>query len=349
MRDAELDAAGITDPGLRQAYQRCRGLNARHGRTYFLATRLLPRGRRPAVHALYGFARWADDIVDEPRSPASTGERGAELAQLGRELLTGLDRGSSRDQLIAPVVDTARRYGLHRSLFEDFLTSMRTDLSVTDYPDRAALDRYMRGSAEAIGLQLLPVLGTTGPPEHAAPHAAALGKAFQLTNFLRDVAEDLDRDRVYLPADELAAHGVDRELLTWCRQHRRTDPRVRRALAEQHAAAREVYRFARKGIELLEPVSRPCIETACTLYAEILDRIEEQDFAVFHSRAVVGRWRRGRVAAAGLLRAALARQSRGAPRPGRAGRGDRMIGPPIGRGASTGERDDHHPEAGHGT
>jgi 15-cis-phytoene synthase len=318
--DAELDAAAITDPRLRRAYQRCRSLNARHGRTYFLATRLLPRERRPAVHALYGFARWADDIVDEPRPSATPGERGAALAELRRELLAGLDRGGSRDELLAAVVDTAGRYGLHRSLFEDFLASMRMDLSVTDYPDRAALDRYMRGSAEAIGLQLLPVLGTTCPPEHAAPHAAALGKAFQLTNFLRDVAEDLDRDRVYLPADELAAHGVDRELLTWCRQHRRTDPRVRRALAEQHAAAREVYRFARAGIELLEPVSRPCVETACTLYAEILDRIEEQDFAVFRSRAVVGRGRRVRVATSGLIRAALARRTGGAPRTDRAGR-----------------------------
>lgn len=329
MRDAELDAAAITDPRLRQAYQRCRSLNARHGRTYFLATRLLPKGRRPAVHALYGFARWADDIVDEPGPSATPGERGAELAELRRELMAGLDRGGSRDELLAAVVDTAGHYGLDRSLFEDFLASMRMDLSVTEYPDRATLDRYMRGSAEAIGLQLLPVLGTAGPPEHAARYAAALGKAFQLTNFLRDVAEDLDRDRVYLPADELAAHGVDRELLAWCRQHQRTDPRVRRALAEQHAAAREVYRFARTGIELLEPVSRPCVETACTLYAEILDRIEDQDFAVFQGRAAVGRWRRARVATSGLFRAALARRADGAPR--------------------TRQRDDHQPEVDHGT
>lgn len=316
MSDSELDAAGITDPRLRHAYQRCRSLNAQHGRTYFLATRLLPRERRPAVHALYGFARRADDIVDEPRAPDTCGDRGRALAELRSELLAGLERGGSRDELLAAVVHTAERYGLRRTLFEDFLASMRMDLSVTDYPDRTALDRYMRGSAEAIGLQLLPVLGTVSPPEHAAPHAAALGKAFQLTNFLRDVAEDLDRDRLYLPADELAAHGVDRELLAWCRQHRRTDPRVRRALAEQHAATREVYRFARAGIPLLEPVSRPCVETACTLYAQILDRIEQEDFAVFRIRATVGRWRRVRAASSGLIRSTLARRSGRAPRTG---------------------------------
>ncbi|MEB3366352.1 phytoene/squalene synthase family protein [Saccharopolyspora mangrovi] len=316
MSDSELDAAGITDPRLRQAYQRCRSLNAQHGRTYFLATRLLPRPRRPAVHALYGFARRADDIVDEPVPPDTRVDRSRALAELRNELLTGLDQGESRDDLLAAVVHTAGQHGLDRTLFEDFLASMRMDLSVRDYPDRAALNRYMRGSAEAIGLQLLPVLGTVSPPERAAPHAAALGKAFQLTNFLRDVAEDLDRDRVYLPADELAVHGVDRELLHWCKQHRRTDPRVRRALAEQHAKTGEIYRFARAGIALLEPVSRPCVETACTLYARILNRIEDEDFAVFQIRATVGRWHRTRVATSGLIRSTLARRTSRARRTG---------------------------------
>ena len=137
------------------------------------------------------------------------------------------------------MLHTARTYGIPPELFDDFLTSMRMDLTVTDYPDRAALDRYMYGSAEVIGLQMLPMLGTVGPAEEAAPYAAALGKAFQLTNFLRDVDEDLVRNRIYLPADELAAFGVDRDLLTWCHVHRRTDPRVRRALAEQHDITRD--------------------------------------------------------------------------------------------------------------
>jgi len=178
---------------------------------------------------------------------------------------------------------------------------------VTSYPDRAALDRYVRGSAEVIGLQVLPVLGTVGPQHEAAPHAAALGKAFQLTNFLRDVAEDLDRGRVYLPADELAAFGVGADLLRWCRAHRRTDPRVRAALADQHATTRAIYRHASAGIALLEPVSRPCVATALALYSEILDRIEDIDFAVFAQRARVGKVRRLQVAAPALARALWAR------------------------------------------
>jgi phytoene synthase len=178
---------------------------------------------------------------------------------------------------------------------------------VTDYPNRAELDRYMYGSAEVIGLQLLPVLGTVGPREEAAPYAAALGKAFQLTNFLRDVDEDLQRGRIYLPADELAVHRVDRELLMWCHDHQRTDSRVRAALVEQHAATRRIYDLARRGVAQLHPRSRPCVEAALVLYSEILEKIEEIDFAVFSQRATVGNARRARVAARGLAKAWRAR------------------------------------------
>ncbi len=152
------------------------------------------------------------------------------------------------EPVLAAVSHTARRYGIGDDLFDDFLASMRMDLTITDYPDRAALNLYMKGSAEAIGLQLLPILGTVGPTEEAAPYAAALGRAFQLTNFLRDIDEDLTRQRVYLPADELAAYDVDRDLLMWCHNNRRTDRRVRNALADQHDITRQIYRYAEGGI-----------------------------------------------------------------------------------------------------
>ena len=158
---------------------------------------------------------------------------------------------------------------------------------------------------------MLPILGTVGPVSDAEPSAEALGRAFQLTNFLRDINEDLQRNRVYLPADELAAFGVDRELLTWCQDNRRTEVRVRRALEAQHATTRGIYREAQKGIALLAPQSRPCVATAFTLYSEILDRIEACDFEVFSQRASVGVGRRLRVFATGLVRARRARRSPG--------------------------------------
>ena len=305
MTNTELHAAGIDDEKLRESYRYCRRLNAQHGRTYFLATRLLAPSQRPAVHALYGFARYADDILDDLQSDAPITERAARLERLAAKFFDGSDDGS--EPVLPAVLHTARRYRIPLNLFDDFLTSMRMDLTVTDYPDRAALNRYMRGSAEVIGLQMLPILGTVGPLSEAEPCAEALGQAFQLTNFLRDINEDLERNRVYLPADELAAHGVDRELLMWCHENRRTDPKVRRALEEQHAITRGIYAQAHKGIALLAPQSRPCVTAAYTLYSEILDRIEAIDFSVFSQRASVGVGRRIRVFTTGLVRARRAR------------------------------------------
>ncbi|MHA3024744.1 phytoene/squalene synthase family protein [Mycobacterium sp. BMJ-28] len=308
MINDELNAAGVRGTALRDAYAHCRSINARDGKTFFLATRLLAPQQRPAVHALYGFARYADDILDtfDERDNLA---RAAELQSLSDRLFGCLTGAASPtgDPVLTAVVHTARQYDLGWGLFDDFLASMRMDLTVTGYPNRPALERYMYGSAEVIGLQMLPVLGTTAPREEAEPRAAALGKAFQLTNFLRDVDEDLTRGRVYLPADELAGHGVDRDVLLWCQRNGRIDQRVRNALIEQHAATRRVYREAEPGIAMLAPQSRPCVQAAFTLYSEILSCIEDSDYQVFGRRASVGNARRAVVAGRGLIGAWWAR------------------------------------------
>jgi phytoene synthase len=259
------------------------------------------------VHALYGFARWADDIVDDTASALTTAQRRARLAELERRVEQGLRAGSSPHPVLAALCHTAAVHGIDHRHFADFLRSMRSDLEVTDYPTYADLHRYMHGSAAVIGLQLLPVLGTVVPPREAAPHAAALGVAFQLTNFIRDVGEDLDRGRVYLPADLLAAHGVDRALLHWSRRTGRPDPRVAGALAEAAALTRRVYREAVPGLAMLDPASRPCVRTACVLYGAILETVERDGYAVLHRRAVVPRRRRATVALDGAVRIASGR------------------------------------------
>ncbi|MFI8951890.1 phytoene/squalene synthase family protein [Streptomyces sp. NPDC053750] len=314
MTRRELDAAGINDPALRAAYTQCRRLNARHGKTYFLATRLLPLERRSAVHALYGFARWADDIVDDLDRHRTPEERDRLLSRLEDDLADELRTGAGDEPVVRAVADTADRYDIRHALFADFLSSMRADLTVTDYPTYADLQRYMHGSAAVIGLQMLPVLGTVTPLQEAAPHAAALGVAFQLTNFLRDVGEDLDRGRIYLPGDLLATHGVDRPLLEWSRRTGRRDRRIRAALVAAEALTRDVYRRAEPGIAMLDPRVRPCIGAAFTLYGGILDAIAEQDYTVLHRRAVVSRRRRAATAAAGVLRGAGARWGARGPR-----------------------------------
>ncbi|HET6709819.1 phytoene/squalene synthase family protein [Amycolatopsis sp.] len=313
MTRRELDAAGIREPGLRAAYTWCRELNARHGRTYFLATRLLTPAQRPAIHALYGFARWLDDIVDEPDDDATPETLGIRLQDVEKRFLADLDAGVSDDPLLTAVIDTAARYTLAKAYFEAFFTSMRMDLTVSGYANRADLDTYVHGSAEVIGLQVLPVLGTVTPRAEAEPRAAALGKAFQLTNFLRDVAEDLGRGRVYLPADELAAHGVDRDRLAWCAREGRADRPVRAAIRAQIAVTRESYAEARPGIAMLHPVSRPCVATAARLYGGILDRIEAAGHDVFAGRAAVSRGQRLAVACGAVARTQWARRRHPAP------------------------------------
>ena len=279
------------------AYLACRRINARYGRTYFLATRLLPADRRPAVHALYGFARLADEIVDS----GALGAPAAALAALERELTVALrSPGEATRPVLVALADTVRRYRIRPALFTDFLASMRMDLTVTGYRTFDDLATYMHGSAGVIGLQLLPVLGTVGPVAEAEPAAAALGEAFQLTNFLRDVGEDLDRGRLYLPSTELAAFGVDRDRLLRAHRDDRPDPAIRRALAHLVSYNHAVYRRAEPGIALLRAESRPGIRTAAVLYRRILDEIVASDYAVLGRRVVVPTHRRLAIAAPGL-------------------------------------------------
>jgi 15-cis-phytoene synthase len=284
---------------LRGAYRDCRRINARHGKTFFLATRLLPAQARPATHALYGFARTADELVD---NPAPGGDPQAALDELGRRLDALFAGCPQTDPVFVALADTVRRYDLERGLFDAFLHSMRMDLTVTEYATFTDLAEYTYGSACVIGLQMLPVLGTAGPREAAAPSAAALGEAFQLTNFLRDIGEDLDRGRLYLPTRELAVFGVDRELLSWCRVKGRRDRRVRPALAALVARTRAVYRRAEPGIPLLRKESRACVGTALVLYRGILDEIVKRDYDVLTRRVAVPLPRRLLVATAHAAR-----------------------------------------------
>ena len=304
MSARELDAAGITDPGLRSSYERCRRLNAAHGRTYYLATLLLPPAKRPYVHALYGFARYADEIVDDLGSTLSEAEKAAWLVGWGEQFLADVRAGGSAHPISRAVVDTVRRWDIPLRLFEDFLASMRMDLTVTDYPTYDDLMGYVWGSAAVIGLQMVPVLEPVVDRSLAEPYAADLGVAFQLSNFVRDVGEDLRRGRVYLPGEDLAHFGVDRDRLA----RGVVDGPIRRLLGYEIARTRELYRAAEPGIRLLHPTSRDCIRSALRLYGGILDEVERADYQVLDRRIAVGVPRRLAVAVPGLARAYAARR-----------------------------------------
>ncbi len=262
---------------LDQSYRHCRRVSRRHGTTYFWSTKLLPRSKQPHVHALYALARTADDIVDRPA--ASGIGPGDALAGFAEQFFDDIDAGRSDLPVLAAAVDTVRRYDIDAGIFRRFFGAMAMDLTVTTYATWDELLVYMDGSAAVIGEMMLPILEPVDPAAALGP-ARDLGLAFQLTNFLRDISEDLDRGRQYLPQDELQGFGVDLA-------ERRAGPEFVALMRFETDRCRELYRSAEAGIELLPPRSARCIRAAHTVYGQILDRIERLDYDVFNTRARV--------------------------------------------------------------
>ncbi|MCU1346498.1 MAG: phytoene synthase [Acidimicrobiia bacterium] len=278
---------------LEESYRRCRSINKAHGTTYYWSAQLLGTPRRQHVHALYAFCRVADDVVDD-LGPAPVAQRAAALQAFGDRFFSDLLTGHSTHPVLAAVVDTARRYSIPTSAFERFLASMAMDFSVSTYESFADLCRYMDGSAAVIGEMMLPLLEPSSPAAFQA--ARDLGIAFQLTNFLRDVAEDLDRGRVYLPQEDLRRFNADPSA-------RLVTDAWRDFMAFEIERTRAFYESADEGIDFLGPVPARCIATARQLYSQILVEIERADYDVFSRRLSVptsskvasvalARWRR---------------------------------------------------------
>ena len=301
----ELSKAGITDPALRTSYLECKRLNSLHGKTYYLATLLLPPAKRPFVHALYGFARYADEIVDDLASTLTDEEKANSLKQWGEGVISDIKSGNSNDQIGKALVDTVRRFDIPIEYFQAFLHSMTMDLTITEYQEYEDLQEYVYGSAAVIGLQMVPVLGREKGSSIDKVNSAAekLGVAFQLANFIRDVGEDLDRGRVYLPIAELQSHGVTREML----EDKVLTPQIKSALKEQIERVRRLQRESASGIKMLSIQSRACIQAASELYCGIVDEVEKIDYQIFSKRAKTSNMRRMKVAIPAYLRAVSSR------------------------------------------
>ncbi|QRY60861.1 phytoene/squalene synthase family protein [Gordonia sp. PDNC005] len=284
-----------------------RSVTARAGRTYYLASLMLPASRRRAVHALYAYARSVDDAVDSGLPPdVATAridvlEAGLHAALRGDDPPAGL---SSDDvDLLAALAAAAGDNGIPITTFDAFGHSMRMDLPGSPlfrnrYRTFDELAEYTYGSAAVIGIQMIPVLGAD---PSLTDGAALLGEAFQLTNFIRDVAEDLRRDRVYLPTDVLSVFGVDESRLRDDLRRQSTSSELRRAVAHLIAVNRDQYRRTTPAIERLPATTRPAIAAAARSYSDILRVIEDADHDVMAARAVVPRRTRVRHAAQSLF------------------------------------------------
>lgn len=278
---------------LDESYELCREFNKRHGTTYYWSTKVLPKTKQHHVHALYAFARYADDIVDEIPSQGGrdvpTEVRAAALADFGDRFFTDLAAGRSDDPVLKALVHTVRAFDIDTDAFRRFLRSMTMDLTVESYDTWHDLLNYMDGSAAVIGEMMLPILEPTSYDE-ALPHARDLGNAFQLTNFLRDINEDLDRGRQYLPQEDIRRFGVDLSA-------RAVIPEFVELMKFEIERCRELYRSAEIGIAMLPERSAKCVGAAHTLYGRILDEIEEQQYDVFSRRASVSTFEKARLVA----------------------------------------------------
>ena len=269
----------MTRVTLESSYEQCRLLNKRSGTTYYWSTHLLPNVKRHHVHALYALCRYADDIVDDMGSTATIPQRASALAAFEARFFADLTTGRSDDAVLKAVVHTFRAFEIDRECAAKFFRSMTMDLSIATYERYEDLEEYMDGSAAVIGEMMLPILEPVDIDE-ARPHARDLGLAFQLTNFLRDVAEDLDRGRVYIPQEDLRRFGADPYV------RRRTDQWAA-VMRFEIDRCRRLYASADLGIAMLAPSSQRCISAARDLYGGILEKIEAADYDVFAARVRV--------------------------------------------------------------
>jgi len=268
---------------LDRSYETCRRMHRRHDPTYYWATRRLPADIRPATHALYGYVRTADEIVDGPRRPASAEARRAALDAWERELDTGRAVGRSPHPVVGALVDAARRHRLPLEELRPYMRSMRIDCAPVRIETWPELEAYMDGSAGSVGRIMAPLLGV--PERHHAGYGR-LGQAFQLTNCIRDLREDTSLDRVYLPAEDRARFGVGEEALG--RAH--ASPELCALLALEVRRARSLFAEAEPAIAAAPGSVRTGVRLAVAVYLRVLDRVERIDFDVLGRRTGVRPW-----------------------------------------------------------
>ena len=282
-------------------WRACEAIASSHGRSFYLASRMLPPARKRAVLATYAWCRITDDIVDR------AAERGVEAT--ARALYAWEAELDAPTHPVAIAFAASReRFGVPEGPARDLVTGVRMDIVPGTYASWDELRTYCFHVAGTVGLLVAPILGCDDPD--ASRYAVDLGVAMQLTNILRDVAEDAEMGRLYLPLDEIAAFGCDPDAIL----AGTPGPRFRELMAFEVARARALYREALKGVPALVPSGRLATLAAARLYAGILDEIEAMDHDVFRGRAFVPAPRKARLLASAS--ASVARMSV-MPRPNR--------------------------------
>jgi len=282
-----LAAASAAAP--EAAYIECARIAQASASSFYQAFRLLPEERRRGLEALYAFCRVVDDAADE-----STDGRGA-LARWHEELARAL-AGTATHPVAVALGDTVRRFGIAPRHLEEILVGVEMDLACSRYETFDDLRRYCYHVASAVGLATIPILGCRDPRSRA--YAEALGIALQLTNILRDLAEDAERGRIYLPLEDLRRFGYrERELLTHTR-----NAAFRALVAFECVRAREFSRVARASLAAVDRRALAPAEAMRLVYQRLLARIAAHPGRVFGPRISVPRYEKLACAAVAWLR-----------------------------------------------
>jgi phytoene synthase len=265
----------LRQPPQKSDWLACQQIAKTHGRSFYLASRMLGPERRRPILAAYAYCRLADDAVDHSGGRIDEGWSALHDWECQLE--------QPRHPVAIAFAEVRERYAIPDQPVRELFDGMRADLTISRYETWPELRRYCHLAAGTVGLIVAPILGCRDP--QALPLAAELGIAMQLTNILRDVREDAEMGRIYLPLDELAAFGVDPEALL-AGQPGEFFPDLLRLQIDR---ARGLYAHALSGVPSLSPGGRLTTLVAAELYAGILNQIEANRYDVFEQRAVVSR------------------------------------------------------------
>ncbi|SMO79284.1 phytoene/squalene synthase family protein [Fodinibius sediminis] len=274
----------VGDERLQQAYARCRQITRKHAKTFYMATRFLPNHKQRGIFAIYSLCRYVDDLVDEAEDlvenhQLSRGDIERRLDAWKQKLRDTYDGKSFDNPILIAFSDVLRRHHIPIELPFELMDGVCMDLFKNRYASFDELYDYSFKVASIVGLMTTRVFGYRS--NEALGYAVDLGIAMQLTNILRDVGEDLKKDRIYLPQDELKKFGVSESDLF---NHQLTEA-VRALLSYQIERARRYYERSDKGIVMLSEDSRLPVYLAHYNYSRILNKIEENNYNVFDFRA----------------------------------------------------------------
>jgi phytoene synthase len=269
---------------LEQLYKRAAMATAEGSKSFYFATRFFPPHLASAAHAVYWFCRYTDDLVDEcENQDQGSRDLNAWEAALRNCIRSGPE--PCQHPVLQVFLDTVRRYEIPLDYAFELIEGMRMDLQQTRYHTFDELRVFCYRVASVVGLMMCWVIGFKNPEdrERALPHAIDLGIAMQLTNILRDIDEDLDRGRVYLPLEEMERFGYSVADL----QARTKNNAFAKLMQFQAERAQKFYDQGNAGIAMLHPDGRFAVEIASNVYHEILARLQGSEFDVFGHRTVV--------------------------------------------------------------